>query len=81
MMMSKWSLRFQKMSASDNHLLQILNAHGQQFLDSFSLPAASAPKKRKHAGGPSRPAKIQKLQPAESELEEEESGEENGQSM
>ncbi|KAJ6599148.1 hypothetical protein DFH09DRAFT_1356256 [Mycena vulgaris] len=55
------------MSASDDEdsLLRILNAHGQQFLDSFSLPAPPSSKKRKRADYPSRPAKIPKLQPPE----------------
>ncbi|KAJ7937133.1 hypothetical protein B0H13DRAFT_1944365 [Mycena leptocephala] len=53
------------MAASDNDdLLQILNAHGQQFLNSFSLSSPS----------PSRPAKVAKLQSPESDEEEEWTG-------
>ncbi|KAJ7904431.1 hypothetical protein B0H14DRAFT_3079307 [Mycena olivaceomarginata] len=61
------------MSASDNNdLLQILNAHGQDFLNSFSLPTSS--KKRKSAASPSRPAKVAKLQSPEEDDEEEWTG-------
>ncbi|KAJ7179910.1 hypothetical protein C8R43DRAFT_870438 [Mycena crocata] len=60
------------MSDSNDDLLQILNAHGQQFLDSFSLPVASSSKKRKCAEGPSRAAKVLKIQPAELDDEIEE---------
>ncbi|KAJ7368211.1 hypothetical protein DFH08DRAFT_796221 [Mycena albidolilacea] len=61
------------MSASDNDdLLQILNAHGQDFLNSFSLPTSS--KKRKSAASPSRPAKVAKLQSPEEDDEEEWTG-------
>ncbi|KAJ6509899.1 hypothetical protein C8R47DRAFT_1299568 [Mycena vitilis] len=55
-------------SANNDHLLEILNAHGQQFLSSFSQPSAS--KKRKSVDGPSRPAKIAKREPSESDEEE-----------
>jgi hypothetical protein len=61
------------MSASDNNdLLQILNAHGQDFLNSFSLPTSS--KKRKSAESPSRPAKVAKLQSPKEDDEEEWTG-------
>ncbi|KAF7352863.1 hypothetical protein MVEN_01253300 [Mycena venus] len=61
------------MPASDNDdLLQILNAHGQEFLNSFSFPAPSSSKKRKSEASSSRPAKVAKLQPPESDEEEEE---------
>ncbi|KAJ7507714.1 hypothetical protein B0H11DRAFT_1968289 [Mycena galericulata] len=53
------------MSASDDDLLRILNAHGQQFLSSFALPLPSSPKKRKRDDIPSRAAKVPKLQPVE----------------
>jgi hypothetical protein len=63
------------MAASDNDdLLQILNAHGQQFLNSFSLSSPSSSKKRKCADSPSRPAKVAKLQSPESDEEEEWTG-------
>ncbi|KAJ7744526.1 hypothetical protein DFH07DRAFT_978443 [Mycena maculata] len=56
---------------SDKELLQILNAHGQQFLNSFSLPTTPS-QKRKSEDSPSRAGKIPKLQAAdpEDELEE-----------
>lgn len=64
-----------KMAASDNdHLLQILNAHGQQFLSSFSLPTSVSDKKRKRADSPSRAAKLVKLSSPESDEEEEWAG-------
>ncbi|KAJ7499003.1 hypothetical protein FB451DRAFT_1117853 [Mycena latifolia] len=53
------------MSTSDDDLLQILNAHGQQFLNSFSFPAPSSSKKRKCIDNPARTAKIPKLQTPE----------------
>ncbi|KAJ7047454.1 hypothetical protein C8F04DRAFT_1172054 [Mycena alexandri] len=59
-------------ASSDNDLLQILNAHGQQFLTSFSLPNPSSGKKRKSADSSSRPSKVPKLQPPEPEDDEEE---------
>ncbi|KAJ7781330.1 hypothetical protein B0H16DRAFT_1299412 [Mycena metata] len=60
------------MSASSDDLLQILNAHGQQFLSSFSVPTPSSSKKRKSADTSSRPSKVPKLQPPEPEDDEEE---------
>ncbi|KAJ7700000.1 hypothetical protein B0H17DRAFT_273864 [Mycena rosella] len=57
------------MSTSDDDLLQILNAHGQQFLGSFSLPTPTT-KKRKRADNSSRSAKIPKLQTPELDEEE-----------
>ncbi|KAF8211197.1 hypothetical protein K438DRAFT_1568530 [Mycena galopus ATCC 62051] len=62
------------MSASNDDLLQILNAHGQDFLNSFSLPASTSSKKRKSADNPSRAAKVAKLQPPESDEEDEWTG-------
>ncbi|KAJ7276289.1 hypothetical protein B0H12DRAFT_1065912 [Mycena haematopus] len=62
------------MSASNDDLLQILNAHGQNFLDSFSLPTPTSSKKRKSAESSSRPAKVPKLEPPESDEEDEWTG-------
>ncbi|KAF7355220.1 hypothetical protein MSAN_01437800 [Mycena sanguinolenta] len=64
------------MSASSNDdLLQILNAHGQEFLSSFSLPAPTSSKKRKSTESSSRPTKVAKLEsPPESDEEEEWTG-------
>ncbi|KAI0269164.1 hypothetical protein BC834DRAFT_841781 [Gloeopeniophorella convolvens] len=60
---------------TDSALLDILNAHGQQFLHSFGLPEPSGRKKR-HAQEDSnagrRPAKLVKLDPDESDEEDEE---------
>ncbi|KAJ7179241.1 hypothetical protein C8R46DRAFT_1159887 [Mycena filopes] len=61
------------MAASDGDLLQILNAHGQSFLSSFSLPASSGIK-RKGPDSSSRPLKVHKLQPSEPEDDEEWTG-------
>ncbi|KAK7061649.1 hypothetical protein R3P38DRAFT_2830727 [Favolaschia claudopus] len=58
--------------SSDQHLLQILNAHGQDFLNSFALPASALGTKRKSTEGSSRPAKVPKLQPESDDDEEEE---------
>ncbi|KAJ7228746.1 hypothetical protein GGX14DRAFT_487396, partial [Mycena pura] len=66
------------MSASDhNDLLHILNAHGQEFLKSFSRPTASSSSKRKCSDASPRPAKVPKHQPAagaEDDSEEEWTG-------
>ncbi|KAJ7095299.1 hypothetical protein B0H15DRAFT_104581 [Mycena belliarum] len=62
--------------SSNDDLLQILNAHGQQFLDSFSLPAPSSSIKRKRGDNSSRPAKIPKYEAPE--LDDDESEEEWG---
>ncbi|KAJ6539262.1 hypothetical protein B0H19DRAFT_1178082 [Mycena capillaripes] len=60
------------MAASDHDdLLQILNAHGQQFLSSFSLPTSPSDKKRKRTVSPPRATKVAKLSSPESDEEEE----------
>nr|GAT54055.1 predicted protein [Mycena chlorophos] len=57
------------MPSPNDHLLEILNAHGQEFLASFGLPT-TAPKRKADEPSP-RPTKLQKTGSAGTEEEEE----------
>jgi hypothetical protein len=56
---------------TDQNLLDILQAHGQQFLTSFALPDSSAAlKKRKRAEGVPNPRKSPKIESISNSEEE-----------
>ncbi|KAG6918934.1 hypothetical protein DXG01_010589 [Tephrocybe rancida] len=64
---------------ADQNLLDILQAHGEQFLDSFSLPNVKhSPNKRKLAQELLNPCKAQKLDVPSAESEEEWGGIDEG---